>query len=228
MPVPGSEHKSILSQRWPLSIDQICRPPPVGCSLQPPLQSSTMGLPDSPRQTWISQHRWRRALQNSRHKWMSSSPECLKCSQSASFSQVCPVYTMIPVNWGFDNIKTKEILPLPFMPLCLHFLTLPQLSLVEHTSFFFPFFPPQTCTWITRQTEPAHRSLPVHAGVIYLLCFSPLDMGFRKPVWVAWITWAHVHRFLPPPGQFSVVAWVIWGQNRSLVQWSLRPFQWLL
>ena len=142
MPVPGSEHKSILSQRWPLSIDQICRPPPVGCSLQPPLQSSTLGLPDSPRQTWISQHRWRRALQNSRHKWMSSSPECLKCSQSASFSQVCPVYTMIPVNWGFDNIKTKEILPLPFMPLCLHFLTLPQLSLVEHTSFFFSIFSP--------------------------------------------------------------------------------------
>ena len=27
------------------------------------------------------------------------------------------------------------------MPLCLHFLTLPQLSLVEHTSFFFHFFP---------------------------------------------------------------------------------------
>ena len=180
MPVPGSEHKSIWSQRWPLSIDQICRPPPVGCSLQPPLQSSTLGLPDSPRQTWISQHRWRRALQNSRHKWMSSSPECLKCSQSASFSQVCPVYTMIPVNWGFDNIKTKEILPLPFMPLCLHFLTLPQLSLVEHTSFFFPFFPPQTCTWITRQTEPAHRSLPVPCRCYLSFLFFTFGHGLQK------------------------------------------------
>lgn len=147
---------------------------------------------------------------------------------SLVFSQVCPVYTMILVNWGCDNIKTKEILPLPFMPLCLHFLTLPQLSLVEHTSFFFHFFPHKLALGSQDRGNLLTGVFQFHAGVIYLFCFSPLDMGFRKPVWVAWITWAHVHRFLPTPGQFSVVAWVIWGQSRLLVQWSLRPFQWLL
>lgn len=75
------------------------------------------------------------------------------------------------------------------MLLCLHFLTLPQLSLVEHASLvFFPFLFPQACSWITRQREPAHRSLPVPCTRGLRSLFSPLGTGFRKPVWVAVLT----------------------------------------
>jgi len=75
--------------------------------------------------------------------------------------------------------------------LCLHFLTLPQLSLVEHKSFFFFFFHFFFLKLALGSQGRGNLLTGVfqfHAHVVYVLCFSPLAMGFRKPVWVAMLT----------------------------------------